>query len=352
MEKNDKFELLLTAPKSIGKRSLSVDRPFGTTVLVRVNTVGICATDLALYAGTYGAPHAMPICFGHEWSGVVEEVGDSVQRLRPGDKITGECSLWCGQCDRCRRNPNLCRRIQKFGITTAGAARTHVVIDERHLHSPADDVDLSTLALAEPLAVAAKGIAAAGAAHNEELVDQRILVLGGGMIGMACVAVLRLLYQCSDVALCDPVLERRIRAASFGAKPLEVTTNVALRDRAGYDELYGLEGYDVIFETTGAGTAFEQALLHLNAGGTLALLGFLGETAFSPKSLTLKAARMVGSIGGSGAFETVIPWLTERAEELRSLITHQFDAEDFERAFTTAVDHRSALKTQLIFSSN
>jgi threonine dehydrogenase-like Zn-dependent dehydrogenase len=216
-----------------------------------------------------------------------------------------------------------CKRLVLLIDCLAGAARTHLVIDERRLH-----------ASAEPLAVAAKGISAARAAHDADLVDQRILVLGGGMIGMACVAVLRLLYKFKEVALCDPIPERRMRASSFGAKPLEAATKLTIGERAGYDTLYGLEGYDLIFESTGAPAAFERALSPLNPGGTLTLPGFLGETAFSPKALTLKAARMVGTIGGSGAFETVIPWLTAHAAELRSLVTHRFDAEDFERAFT------------------
>src|SRR5215831_10775875 len=157
----DHFQLRLTAPGLIVNAPLETPSPGGTQALVRIHTVGLCATDMALYSGTYKAPHKLPLCFGHEWSGIVEDVGYAVQNLRPGDRVVGECSLWCGKCDRCARNKNLCRSIEKFGITTDGAARTQVIVEERFLHRANSAMDMGVLALAEPLAVAAKGISAA-----------------------------------------------------------------------------------------------------------------------------------------------------------------------------------------------
>jgi threonine dehydrogenase-like Zn-dependent dehydrogenase len=342
------YQLLLTAPRSVSKVALELAQPRGTEVLVRIHTVGICATDLALYDGTYSAPHAVPLCFGHEWSGVVEEVGEAAQTLHPGDKVVGECSLWCGHCDRCARNRNLCRSIQKFGITTSGAARTHALVEERYLHRAEPGVEFAVLALAEPLSVAAKAVAAA-VPNDGNLTSERALVLGGGMIGIACSAVLRLLYECPDVTLFDPLPERQLRATWFEAKHPTATDIVPAQDSVAYDQLYGADGYDLVFETTGSPAALRQALAQLNPGGTLVHLGFLDQATFSPKLLTLKGARMIGSIGGTGVFQTVVPWLSKHADALRPLITETFPAEDYENAFTAAADKQKSLKTQLAF---
>jgi threonine dehydrogenase-like Zn-dependent dehydrogenase len=305
---------------------------------------------MALYSGTYTAPHRLPLCFGHEWSGIVEDVGKCVQEIKPGDLVVGECSLWCGSCDLCARNKNLCRYIEKFGITTDGAARTRVILEERFLHRADSAMDMGVLALAEPLAVAAKGIASS-AAGDPEFPSRRILVLGGGMIGIACVAVLRLLSRCQSVTLLDPVPARAKRAQWFGAVPLVASSSPDDQVMRDYGELYGRDGYDVIFETTGSEAAFTQGLTRLNPGGTAVHYGFLERASFSPKLLVLKGARIIGSIGGSEMFDTIVPMLVEHADVLRNLVTHTFRAGDFTAAFAAAVDRESALKTQITFSS-
>jgi len=345
----DHFQLRLTAPGVIVEAPLETLSPRGSQVLVRIHSVGLCATDMALYSGTYKAPHRLPLCFGHEWSGIVEDVGQAVQKLRPGDRVVGECSLWCGKCDLCERNRNLCRHIEKFGITTDGAARTQVLVEERFLHRAGSAMDLGVLALAEPLAVAAKGIASV-ADSEPDFASRRILVLGGGMIGLACVAVLRFLHHCQTVALLDPIHVRAARAQWFGAVPLGATSGSWDQAVRGYGELYSREGYDVVFETTGSATAFTQALLQLKPAGTIIHFGFLEETSFSPRLLVLKGAKMIGTIGGSGVFETIVPMLAEHAEVLRNLVTQTFPASDFTAAFSAAADRESALKTQITFS--
>jgi threonine dehydrogenase-like Zn-dependent dehydrogenase len=169
------------------------------------------------------------------------------------------------------------------------------------------------------------------------------------MIGIACVAVLRLLYECRDVTLFDPLPERQWRASWFDAKPPGPETGEPFQDSMGYEQLYGSDGYDLVFETTGSPAAQKQALADINPAGTIVHLGFLPQATFSPKLLTLKGARMVGSIGGSGMFETVVPWLARQAGALRPLITESFPAEYFVKAFTAAADRKRSLKTHLVF---
>ncbi len=174
--------LILAGDGRVSRRREPISEPRGTQVRVRIEVVGICATDLALQHGRYRAPHRNPVCFGHEWAGVVEAVGGDVQHLRPGDRVTGECSLWCGACEGCRCNLNLCQRIEKFGITVDGAAREHILVDAKYLHRSVPDLDPAVLALAEPLAVCHQGFLATGFRRDPERLA-RMLIIGIGMLG-------------------------------------------------------------------------------------------------------------------------------------------------------------------------
>jgi threonine dehydrogenase-like Zn-dependent dehydrogenase len=338
--------LTLVGPKQICHTAEALSPPTGAQALVRVHTVGLCATDLSLYDGSYRAPSVYPICFGHEWSGVVEAVGDGVTQLQVGDKVVGECSLWCGTCAYCARDKNLCKHVRKFGITTNGAARTLILQDERYLHRAAPTADLMTLAFAEPLAVAAQGIARGASAHDTDLRAARILILGGGMIGLACLLALRLMYDCQSIALFDLVESRVQRAYSLGAIAAEGIEN-AVGGRNDYRSLYGDAGYDMIFETTGVAGAFKQALDLVRPSGTIVNLGFIETAEISPRLLTIKAARIVGSIGGSGMFEDVLPVLEQHVGTFETLITHVFAPRHIDRAFETATQRNEALKIQI-----
>jgi threonine dehydrogenase-like Zn-dependent dehydrogenase len=220
---------------------------------------------------------------------------------------------------------------------------------EKYLHKGAPSADMHTLALSEPLAVSAEGIMAAAQAHGAPLQEQRILVIGGGIIGMGCLVVLKYYYNCEDVTVHDIEPARVARAVTFGALrlPADMQTSAGGQD---YASLYGRDGFDVIIETTGARSAFEQALQLLNPGGTLAMTGYLGKTEFAPKDLVLKAARMVGRIGGTEMFGEIVPWLAEYGAMARkALVTHIFPAERAAEAFATARDRENVLKVQLTF---
>ena len=344
-------ELILTGNGRIEGRAGTCARPSSAQVRAQVHVVGICATDMALHAGAYSAPHKTAICWGHEWSGVVEAVGSDVRQLRVGDRVTGECSLWCGECERCQRNKNLCQHVEKFGITVDGAARTHVLVDEKYLHRGEPDLDMGVLALTEPLAVSAQGIVAAAGAHDAALSSQRILVIGGGMIGLGCVLLLRRMFGCDDVFVHDIEPARMKRAQALGAGILTAApATTAATD--GYAGLYHAAGdrFDIVVETTGATSALQLGLRVLMPGGTLAMLGFLPKAEIAPKDLVIKAARIVGSIGGSGMFEKVVPWLAQHATEARALVSHSFPAHRAEEAFAAAGDRQNGLKVQVRFA--
>jgi L-iditol 2-dehydrogenase len=309
--------------------------------------VGLCGSDIGLYNGTYEGPRNYPLYFGHEWSGTVEEVGPAVKRLRPGDKVTGDCSIYCDACEFCPRDKNLCQRIEKFGITIQGASRERFVQEERYVYRAEPEADLDLVALSEPLAVGAHAVARVRETRPE-LKREKILVLGGGTIGLACFFALKALEGCEHVELYDVVEARVRKARELGAAAL-TDVAAAADDAQSYGGLYSGRGYDVLIETSGAPAAFRRAVELVRPLGTIMALGFIPSIEFSLKQVTFKAARIMGSIGGTGEFERVLGFTLEHPDMARQLITHQTPLEEFGRAFEQAQDRKNAMKVLIHF---
>ena len=325
----------------------AVAAPTGTQVLVQTHAVGLCGSDLGLYHGTYEGPKNYPLYFGHEWSGTVQAVGPEVTRVRPGDKVTGDCSLYCGACELCDRDRNLCRVIEKFGITVDGASRRLFLQEERYVYRADVEADLDLVALSEPLAVGAHAVRRVRESRPN-LDREKILVMGGGTIGLSCFFALTALEGCRHVELFDIVESRRQKALDLGASEL-TDVMAAGHDAGDYGDLYSGQGYDVVFETSGAPPAFYRAVELLRPLGTIMALGFIPSVEFSPKQITLKAAHIMGSIGGTGDFERALAFAHQHPHLAAELISHRISFREYKRAFELAQDRKRAMKVLLTF---
>lgn len=315
--------------------------------LVKITNIGICGSDIHLYRGSYSGPHGYPMLFGHEWSGVVQAVGSDVVDLQPGDKVTGDCSRYCGNCDMCDVDRNLCKHIQKFGITIDGASAEYIARETKYLYKAPNEVDLDLLCLTEPMAVAAHLIRRVEAVVSE-FDRKKILVYGGGAIGMSALLILRKYYGCADVSLFDMVKEKRELARALGANiPTEGILNVQA-DESRYDSLYSAAEYDIVFETTGNLSVFQNTLYLAKPLGIIGCVGMIPEVAINQKLIVVKSLTVLGSIGGTGEFPMVIDFMKENSETVRKLITHRFAISEAEKAFELSRSVSKALKVQLI----
>jgi len=324
-----------------------VNMPTGHQVLIKTHAVGLCGSDISLYNGTYEGPKNYPIYFGHEWSGVVEAVGPEVTKVNPGDKVTGDCSLFCGECEFCALDKNLCKYIEKQGITKDGASRQYVLQDEKYVYRADPAADLDLIALSEPLAVGAHAVRRVRAVRPD-LRQARILVLGGGTIGFSCFFALKYIQGCERVELYDLVQPRVDKALHLGAaEPTDVLAYTG--DSDSYGGMYSGRGYDIIFESTGSPAAFRQAVDLLRPLGTVMALGFIPSLEFALKTITLKAAHIMGSIGGTGEFEAVLDFIARCPDVAGQIISHRLPFEDYAEAFAAASDRRNAMKVLIEF---
>lgn len=259
-----------TMPAAVykGRRTVAVERvPVPTVgprqVLMEISHCGICGSDLHLMMEDWGTPGS--IC-GHEYSGVVVDVGSGVADWSAGDRAVGGPTRGCGGCDWCLAGrTNLCANKPKFGIDPfVGAFAGYKLVDADCLYRVPDGLDLRTAALTEPLAVARRGVRRAG-----PLTGRSVLVTGGGPIGQLTVAVL-IADGITDITVSEPAerrqdLVRRIGAARV-VRPDELSSPPLPMDVA--------EGaFAAAFECSGRAEAMEVALDNLDRAGTLVLSG-------------------------------------------------------------------------------
>ncbi len=324
-----------------------VGMPAGSQVLVKTHAVGLCGSDMALYHGSYEGPKNYPLYFGHEWSGTVEAVGPEVTKVKPGDKVTGDCSIFCGECEFCAGDKNLCQHIQKFGITVNGASRQYFLQDEKYVYRADPDANLDLVALSEPLAVGTHATQRLRQIRPN-FKQEKMLILGGGTIGFSCFFALKYIAGCHHVELFDIVESRVEKALKLGAAQL---TDLAgdQGDADSYGGLYSGRGYDTIFETSGAPAAFKHALNLVRPLGTIIALGFIPSIEFSLKMITFKAAGIMGSIGGTGEFDKVLDFTLKYPQVAEQLITHRIPFEDSDKAFEIASERKKAMKVLVHF---
>ena len=291
--------LLLSAPGRLD--FVDVPEPVAgpDDVLVRVKAAGICGSDIHGLDGSTGR-RIPPLIMGHEAAGVIEAVGSSVSAWRPGDAVTFDSTIWCGECPFCLRGQvNLCDRRQVLGVSFGeyrrdGAFAELVVVPARILYAVPSGVSMVEAAFAEPLAVAAHAVSRGPAAGTGA-----VLVVGAGVIGLLVMAVLRA-TGCERIVAVDLSPARLERARAMGATDVIVATDdVGARIR----ELTDGRGVDVAYEAVGIGSTIALATASVVKGGTVVLIGNVSPSVELPLQWTVsREVVLVGSAASAGEY--------------------------------------------------
>ena len=177
---------VLTGPREFEIQDVAPPIPQPGGVVVDVQRVGVCGTDVEFFSGEMQYLHdgfaEFPMRLGHEWMGTVSKVGDSVDPAWIGRRVTGDTMLGCGACRRCRQgNQHVCEFRFEVGIRGgfAGALAEQLAMPVSALHHLPDQVDDALGALVEPGGNALRSVWAADLAEGD-----RVLVLGPGTIGL------------------------------------------------------------------------------------------------------------------------------------------------------------------------
>ncbi len=267
----------------VEERELPV--PGDGEVVVQVAYCGVCGSDLHLIDEGWGTPGDV---LGHEWSGVVVEVGAGVD-LAAGDAVVGGPAPRCGTCPACvAGRPSQCGNQPRMTGSFDGAFATHVVRERSHVIPVPPGLDLRTAALVEPLAVALHAITRAQVDPGDE-----VLVSGAGPIGALAAAVL--LGRGHRVVVVEPAASRQDLARAIGAHAVRSPGDLPTFDMAQVDVIAD-EAFDVAIETSGKRPAMETALQQLRRGGRLVLVGTgMEQPSFDPNRTIVLELTVCGS---------------------------------------------------------
>jgi len=319
-------------------------------VLVKVAACGICMSDLEAIDGVRPEPYIKyPVVLGHEFSGIVEEIGSNVRSVKPGDRVTVKPGAHCGLCKYCRRGEEgYCREDRKehieIGFTRDGGFAEYVVARENQVFRLPESVSLELATLTEPGACVWTGVNATPI-HLGDVVA----VIGPGPIGLLAVNSYKAL-GIKRIIIVGTRDERNELAMEVGA-----THTVNVRTENALDRLRELtdgEGPDVIFESAGKVDAVELALDAVRIGGAVALAGVAGigtRIELDCDYFIFRGVRLFGVLGYTPrTFNQSLYMLEQYGTELQQLITHQFDLEDYEQAFETVRERREGVMKAVI----
>ena len=286
-------------------------------VLVRVEAVGLCGTDIHVLDGEF-APTQYPIIPGHETSGVIEAVGEQVTELAPGDRVSVDPTLTCGECAYCSvGRSNLCEQWNGSGVArTDGSTAELTVAPVRNVHRLPDDVDLALAALIEPLSCAI---------HGYDLLPRRMgehyLVYGAGTMGLM-MAQLAPRAGAASVTVVDRNPARLEIARELGVDRVLISADEADR-RA---------GWDVVIDCTGVIAAIEDGLTRVRRGGVFQQFGVAPTDAtasYSPFGIYNNEISVVGSMAVLHSYARAVEMFAAGALRADRMVSHAYALEDY-----------------------
>jgi L-iditol 2-dehydrogenase len=312
-------EVVLAGPQDVQVREVDDVEPAAGQLLIAPEAVGICGTDMDLLEGTMGyltsGQTAYPLTPGHEWSGVVLEVGDGVTGFSPGDRVVGECPIGCGTCRMCAVGEyHLCPdRLETGFIRQPGALTERFLYPARGAHLVPAHVSMQDAALIEPTAVAYRGLHRL-LAHGGD----RLVIVGGGTIGLLCALTARALGV-AEVVVVEPQSDRRQVADGLGLETLA--------------EMSGT--WPLVIEASGREPGMQAALGATDVGGRLLLIGLCGRPSIPVDidRIVLRDQTVLGSLSSPGVWPDVIDLVASGRLQPGRLVTHTFPLDDARAAF-------------------
>ncbi len=296
-------------------------------ILLRIKKIGVCGSDIHVWHGEH--PYTpYPVIQGHEFSGVVEAVGEGVTKVKVGMKATAAPQQVCGTCNPCKRGEyNICDSLKVRGFQAPGCAQDLFITTEERIVPFPESLSFEQGALIEPAAVTAH-------ATNRvpTLKDKNVLVAGAGTIGnlVAQAAKCRGAKKVLITDLSDFRLQKALDAG------IDAVCNVRTENlREKCKAFFGDEGFDVAFEAVGHERSLDDAIQNIQKGGDIVVLGvFAGRPAVDMSTVGDREISLIGTLMyRQEDYAQAVDWIASGAMKTELLVTKHFPFEDYEKAY-------------------
>lgn len=291
-------------------------------VLIRVEACGICGTDIHIIEDDF--PSSPPVVLGHELSGKVEEIGEKVENISVGDRVTVNPNIFCGKCSYCRDGkPNHCKNWQGIGLHRNGGFEGYVAVSGDQVLT-FEEIDYSVGAFAEPVACAIRGVD-----RLDPTLGETALVMGGGPIGLILSQLLSI-SGIRQVFLSEPVKKKREVAKKLGVDRVidpgeEDPLDVVMAETE--------DGVDNAIEATGILEISKKCLEVVKKEGNVLQFGVSPQDAeiVRPFQIYKEEISLVGSFTNPFTTRRAVNLIESGKIELKPLITSEIELEDIGR---------------------
>lgn len=285
-------------PGNMEIREVPEPSPAAGQIKIKVSAAGICGSDLHIHDSDIAIPVRPPVIVGHEFSGVIAELGEGVTGFKVGERVVSETAFsYCGKCENCREGwYNLCPERRTLGYWYNGIFTNYTVVPAGRVHRIPGNVSDIAAAMTEPLACVCHAVFDLSAILPTDLV----LISGPGPIGLMTMQVVRAFGARVLLAGTDADGERLALGRRLGA---EYTVNVQQEDLGGkVRELTGGKGVDAVMECSGNQHAMNAALHVMKKRAYFTQIGMGAPVIpFYVEALNYKEPVITGSLGSRKA---------------------------------------------------
>lgn len=326
-----KMKALVKAKKEEGLwlEEVPIPIPGKNEVLIKISRTAICGTDVHIFNWDSWAQQTIPVPMpiGHEFVGVIAEVGENVVDFKPGDLVSGEGHLVCGHCRNClagRRH--LCMNTSGVGVNRQGAYAEYLSIPVTNVWFCDSSIPLDILACFDPLGNAVH------TALSFDILGEDVLITGAGPIGCMAAAIARH-AGARHIVVSDINPYRLNLAETVGATRV---VNAAKESFGDIQKELGMrEGFDVAMEMSGSPAALDTIFENMCHGGKIAMLGIIpAKTPIDWNKVVFNGLTIKG-IYGREMFETwyKMTSMLQTGLDISPLITHRFHYTEYLKGF-------------------
>lgn len=336
------LQQVMTEPGKIEFREIPTPEPGRGQALIKIMEIGVCGSDIHVYHGEHPFT-SYPVTQGHEVSGVIERLGEGVEGLSVGQKVTIQPQVVCGECWPCRNGKyNLCESLKVMGFQTTGVASEYFAVDAEKVTPLPEEMSLEEGAMIEPLAVAVHAVRRAG-----DVTGRDICVLGAGPIGILVAQAAKGLGA-GRVMVTDVSSLRLEKARECGA---DMVVNTRERDFGeAFVEFFGPDKADVIYDCAGNDITMGQAIKYARKGSTIILVAVFAKMAnidlavLNDHELDLNTSMMYRGED----YEKAIELVGEGKVRLMPLLSKRFPFKEYLEAYKYIDENRESTMKVLI----
>lgn len=335
--------LVYDAPKKFSIKEIDVPECGEDQVLIKVKACGICKTDVHIHNGSFIS--RFPLIPGHEFSGVVEEVGKNVTDFKKGDKVVGDNTVLCGECYYCRKNqPLYCENFYSLGVNGPGGFAEYIVVNKDKVFPIKSSLTFEEAAFTEPTACAI---------HGMDVIDVRpgddVLMFGSGPTGIILAQLLKY-GGAANVVVAAPTQFKLDIVKNMG---IGETVKVDKQDSSVHEmkikQMFP-KGFDIVIDATGVGSVVEQCTKFTKYGAKVIIYGVCDENEcikVNPYEIFRKELKLIGSFAQTHCYDRALKYLENGIVKVDKLVTHNYSLSEYDKALNTVMSGKESIKVMI-----